>query len=149
MGRKFVFQHDWLNREVDWRRSGHSTVRPCPRHRTTSGPLLPLTSKVLRASDIFDPKVLFTNHLDELKNKFKTVATRFSNLIGDDQIPQLLDTVSCLQVKEMATILTPVQIFSMLLTWRGGKYSLVGRLGCAYLFRIIWWGILGEMLRAS
>ena len=92
---------------------------------------------MLRASDIFDPKVLFTNPLDELKNKFKTVATRFSNVISDDQIPQLLDKVSCLQVKtrvkEMAAILTPVQIFSRLLTWRGGKYSLVGRLGCALL----------------
>ena len=97
----------------------------------------PLTSKVLRACDIFDPKVLFTTPLDEVKNKFKTVASRFSNVIRNDQIPQLLDQVSCLhaktQVKEIAATLTPVQIFSRLLTWRGGKYSLVGRLGCALL----------------
>ena len=97
----------------------------------------PLTSKVLRACDIFDPKVLFSTPLDEVKNKFKTVASRFTNVIGPDQVPDLLDQVSSLhanlKVKEFAAVLTPVKIFSRLVTWREGKYCLVGRLGCAML----------------
>ena len=97
----------------------------------------PLTSKVLRACDIFVPKVLFTTNLDKVKDKFKTVASRFQNVISPAEIPELLDQVSCLHswkdVREIASVQTPVQIFSRLLTWRDGKYSLVGRLGCAML----------------
>ena len=97
----------------------------------------PLTSKVNRACDIFDPKVLFTTSLDEVKSNFKTVASRFQNVISPAEIPELLDQVASLHarndVKEFAAVQTPVQIFSRLLTWREGKYSLVGRLGCAML----------------
>ena len=97
----------------------------------------PLTSKVLRACDIFDPKELFTSDLDDVKNKFTTVASRFKNVINPAQIPELLDQVSSLHarkdVQELAEVQTPVQIFSRLLTWREGKYILVGRLGCAML----------------
>ena len=48
-----------------------------------------------------------------------------------------MDQLSCLhakdKVKEMAEIWTPVQIYTRLLSWREGQFSLVGRLGCALL----------------
>ena len=97
----------------------------------------PLSSRVLRACDIFDPKVLFSTPLDEVKNKFRTVASRFTNVIRPEEIPDLLDQVSSLhaktKVKEFAAVLTPVKVFSRLVTWQDGQYCLVGRLGCAML----------------
>ena len=96
----------------------------------------PMISKVLRACDVFDPKVLFSSTL-EAKNKFKTVASKFSNVIKIEQIPELLDQVASLhareKVKEFAAQMTPVHFFSRLVTWRDGKYSLIGILGCAVL----------------
>ena len=80
-----------------------------------------LTSKVLRAMDVFDPEVFFNTELDDVKSKFKIIASRFSNIIKLIQIPELLDQVSCLhskdEVKKMTAVRTPVQIFSRLLTW--------------------------------
>ena len=97
----------------------------------------PLSSKVLRACDVFDPKLLFGTDLDEVKNKFKTVAGRFNNVIKLVEIPELLEQISSLHaradVREFAQHMTPVQIFSRLVTWRSGKYQLVGILGCAVL----------------
>jgi hypothetical protein len=81
----------------------------------------PLTSKVLRACDIFDPQVFFTSPLDDDKNKFKSIASQFSNVVKNVEIPELLDQVSCLhakmKVKELAATLTPVQYFSRLMSW--------------------------------
>ena len=97
----------------------------------------PLTSKVLRACDIFDPNVFFSTDLDEVKQKFKTVADRFDNVISKEEVPELLDMVACLhakkKVKEDATSLTPVRFFARLLSWRDGLCRLVGRLSCALL----------------
>ena len=47
----------------------------------------PLSSKVLRACEIFDPEILFSSPLDEVKSNFKTVASRFSNVIKKEQVP--------------------------------------------------------------
>ena len=96
-----------------------------------------LTSRVLRACDVLDPKVLFDTSLDEVKRKFTTISSRFSNIVPLIQVPSLMDQLSCLhakdKVKEMAEIWTPVQIYTRLLSWREGQFSLVGRLGCALL----------------
>ena len=92
---------------------------------------------MLRACEVFDPKVLFATDLDEVKNKFKTVGGRFSNVIKLMDIPELLDQLSSLHaradVKEFSQHMLPVQIFSRLMTWRSAKYRLVGILGCAVL----------------
>ena len=60
----------------------------------------PLSSKVLRACDVFDPKVLFTTTLDDAKDKFKTVASKFSNVVKFLDIPKLLDQVTSLHARE-------------------------------------------------
>ena len=97
----------------------------------------PLASKVLRACDVFDPEVLFSSPLDEVKNKFQTVASRFSNVIKNERVPDLLDQIASLHsrkdIKELAATMTPVQIFGRLVTWRDGRYGLIGLLGCAIL----------------
>lgn len=97
----------------------------------------PLASKVLRACDVFDPEVLFSSALDEVKNKFQTVASRFSNVIKNERVPDLLDQIASLHsrkdIKELAATMTPVQIFGRLVTWRDGRYGLIGLLGCAIL----------------
>ena len=86
---------------------------------------------------MFDPKVLFSCSVDEVKNKFKTVASKFSNVIKNEQIPELMDLVSSLhareKLKEIAAHTTPVHFFSRLVTWKDGKYRLIGILGCAVL----------------
>ena len=97
----------------------------------------PLTSKVLRACDILDHKVFFSTPLDDVKYKFKNIASRFSNVVKNEELPELLDQVACLhsktKVKETAASLTPVQFFSRLTSFKEGQFSLVGRLGCALL----------------
>ena len=97
----------------------------------------PLTSKVLRACDVFDPKILFAYTLDDVKNKFKIVSSRFNNVITLVDLPELLDQVASLHartdIREFALHMTPVRIFSRLVTWKNGQYRLVGRLGCAVL----------------
>ena len=97
----------------------------------------PLTSKVLRACDVFDPRILFSTPLDDVKKKFKVLAINFENLIEKQDIPELLDQVASLhaknQVRALATVWTPVQMFSRLLSWKDGKYGLIGKLGCALL----------------
>ena len=96
-----------------------------------------LTSRVIRACEIFDPEIFFSTDLDEVKQKLKIIASRFSNVIKLLQIPELLDQISCLhakdEVRKITAMRTPVQIFSRLLTWKKGQFSLVGRLGCALL----------------
>ena len=98
----------------------------------------PLTSKVLRACD-----VLFSSPLDEVKNKFQTVTSRFSNVIKNEQVPDLLDQISSLHsrkdIKEFATTMTPVQIFGRLVTWRDGRYSLIGHLAFCYFMCTQFW----------
>ena len=75
--------------------------------------------------------------MDEVKNKFQTVASRFSNVIKNERVPDLLDQISSLHsrkdIKELATTMTPVQFFGRLVTWRDGRYGLIGLLGCAIL----------------
>ena len=95
----------------------------------------PLTSKVLRSCDILEQNVFFGTSLDVCKEKFKSMASQFSNVIKIVELPMLLDQVACLhaktKVKERAASFTPVQFFSRLTFFNGGQLSLVGRLGCS------------------
>ena len=97
----------------------------------------PLSSKVLRDCDVFDHKVLFSTSLDKVKQKFKTVASRFDNVIKNEEVPELLDLVACLhaksKVKAESNSITPVKFFARLLSWKDGKFKLLGHLGCALL----------------
>ena len=92
---------------------------------------------MLRACDVLDPRVLFSTPLDDVKKKFKVLALNFENLIPKQDIPELLDQVASLhaknQVRALATVWTPVQVFSRLMSWKDGKYALIGKLGCALL----------------
>ena len=97
----------------------------------------PLTSKVLRSCDILEQNVFFSTPLDIAEEKFKAIASRFSNVIKIAELPELLDQVACLhgksKVRERAAFLTPVQFFSRLTSFNSGQFSLVGRLGSALL----------------
>ena len=97
-----------------------------------------LLSRVLQDCDILDPKAFYSCSLDDLKRKIKNLATKFSNVINSSQIPALLDQVaslrSCGQVRERVKEgITPVECFSRLISWKEGKYKLIGFLGCALL----------------
>jgi hypothetical protein len=76
--------------------------------------------------------------LDDLKRKFKTLATKFNLVINISQIPALLNQISslrnCSVVKErLKEYISPVEFYSRLVTWEQEKYRLVGILGCALL----------------
>ena len=97
-----------------------------------------LSSKVLQSCDILHPKTFFSTSLDDLKRKFKTLATKFNSVINISQIPALLDQISSLRnrsvVKErLKEYISPVEFYSRLVTWEQEKYRLVGILGCALL----------------
>lgn len=44
-----------------------------------------LSSKLLMDCDMFNPKTLLTTNLDDLKNKLKNIASRFSNVIKREE----------------------------------------------------------------
>jgi hypothetical protein len=96
-----------------------------------------LSSKLLQDCDIFSPKTLVTTPLDLLRKKVRNVASRLSNVVKNEELPDLLDTLASLKmnkdVRELATLSTPSFFFSKLIQWKDGKYSILGRLGCAIL----------------
>ena len=97
-----------------------------------------LSSKGLQDCDILHPKTFFGVPLDTLKKKFKCLATRFTNIINLAQIPALLDQVTSLRARSevrerVESLISPVDFFSRLLTWKEGMYRLVGLLGCSLL----------------
>ena len=81
-----------------------------------------LSSIALQSCDILHPKTFFSTTLDELKRKFKSLATKFDNVINISQIPALLDQISSLRnrtvVKErLEEYISPVEFYSQLVSW--------------------------------
>jgi hypothetical protein len=96
-----------------------------------------LTSKSLQDLDILNPTAIFTYKVDDLKSKYEYVANKFNNIIKITEIPRLLSQVTQMyidkQVRSCAEEFSSEKFFYVLRGYDGGRFSLIGKLGCALL----------------
>ena len=78
----------------------------------------PLTSWLLQYCDILDPKVFFSTEVDVLKKQLKYLATKFTNVIKQEKVPEMLDMVASLRanerLKELVSVVSPTGFFGRL-----------------------------------
>ena len=95
-----------------------------------------LKSITLRYLNILSPKNTIILPLDTLKRRYKYIAKQFSNIVAENEIPELLDQVTLMKAARTlpdAVDASPEQFFGMVHKAKHNKYELVARLGQAML----------------
>ena len=81
--------------------------------------------------------MFFSTEVDVIKKQMKYISGRFPNVVNQHEVPDMMDEVAslraCERLKELVTIISPVEFFSRLQTWKDKRYEVIVRLGGALL----------------